>query len=101
LVNVIHAACLRHKRLGHPSSDVLSYLPNSLEVVDNTKRDVCEIFLRAKQTRSKFSISKKNAKENFDLIHYDIWGPYHTASLSGAHYFLSIVDDASRGTWVY
>ena len=35
------------------------------------------------------------------MIHYDIWGPYRIASLCGAHYFLSIVDEASRATWVY
>jgi len=37
----------------------------------------------------------------FDLVHCDIWGPYKAPSSCGAHYFLSIVDDASRGTWVY
>jgi len=35
------------------------------------------------------------------LIHCDIWGSYRTASLYGAHYFLSNVDEASRATWVF
>lgn len=29
------------------------------------------------------------------FIHCDIWGAYRVESLCGAHYFLSIVDDAS------
>lgn len=33
--------------------------------------------------------------------HCDIWGSYKTASHSGAHYFLTIVDDFTRCTWVY
>lgn len=37
----------------------------------------------------------------FQLIHLDVWGPYHTPSLSGACFFLTIVDDYSRNTWVY
>jgi len=41
------------------------------------------------------------AHELFDLVHCDIWGPYRVSSLCGAHYFLTIVDDASRGVWVY
>ena len=101
LVNVVNTRCLSYWRLRHLSSEVLSYLPNTLGVVHNTKGDVCEICLRAKQTRSKFPISQNNAKEIFNLIHCDIWGPYGTASLCGAHYFLSIIDDGSRDTWLY
>lgn len=37
----------------------------------------------------------------FELIHVDIWGPYQTPSHSGARYFLTIVDDYSRGLWLY
>ena len=37
----------------------------------------------------------------FELIHVDLWGPYRTPSHSGARYFLTIVDDYSRGVWLY
>lgn len=37
----------------------------------------------------------------FDLIHVDIWGPYRTSTISGAKYFLTVVDDFSRVVWVY
>jgi hypothetical protein len=30
----------------------------------------------------------------------DIWGPYSTATLHGHKYFLTIVDDFSRFTWL-
>ena len=93
-----------HRRLGHPSREVLLYLPHSLGVkcdLNKDKEDSCEIFFRAKQTRNQFYISNSHAKDAFDLIHCDIWGPYRTPSLCGAHYFLSIVDDTSRATWVY
>ena len=57
--------------------------------------------LRAKQTRLSFLKSDNKASKNFKLIHCDIWGAYKTESLTGVYYFLSIVDDASRGTSVY
>lgn len=40
-------------------------------------------------------------KNHFDLIHCDIWGPYHVSSYTGYNYFLALVDDCSRFTWVY
>lgn len=39
--------------------------------------------------------------KNFDLIHCDIWGPFFTISYSGFKFFLIIVDDFARCTWVY
>lgn len=55
----------------------------------------------AKQSRQTFSLSTTSSKECFELIHIDIWGGYHVPSLTGAQFFLTIVDDYSRGTWVY
>lgn len=55
----------------------------------------------AKQTQITFPISNNNALNCFDLIHVDIWGAYRVKSTCRAHYLLSFVDDASRGTLVY
>ena len=54
-----------------------------------------------KTNSSSFSSSSINSNKPFDLIHCDIWGGHYVASLSRAHYFLTIVDDFSRCTWVY
>lgn len=102
--NAVNARCLWHRHLGHPSSEVLSFLPHSVGTVRSkgeNKDDICEISCYAKQTRNQILFSKNNAKNFFDLIHCDIWGPYGTPSSCGAHYFLSIVDDASQATGVY
>ncbi|XP_073305810.1 uncharacterized protein [Primulina huaijiensis] len=37
----------------------------------------------------------------FQLIHMDIWGPFHTPTYNGEMYFLTIVDDFTKGTWIY
>lgn len=60
--------------------------------------DVC---CQAKQTHIPFPRSSILANDCFNLIHCDIWGPYPISTLFGARYFLTIVDDFSRATWVY
>ncbi|CAA7037263.1 unnamed protein product [Microthlaspi erraticum] len=99
----ISGSCdLWHRRLGHPSSRVLSYLSSDLEFEKHVdSKPVCEICLRAKQTRDCFHESSNKAIGVFDLIHCDVWGAYRTLSTSGSAYFLTIVDDCSRAVWVY
>ena len=55
----------------------------------------------AKQHKLPFQLSKSFSKSVFDLIHIDIWGPLDVPSIQGHRYFLTIVDDFSRHTWVY
>lgn len=85
-----------HKRLGHSSK--LHQIESIGSVVNIENCDSC---LRAKQTRLPFPNSNIKTSSCFELIHYDIWGGYKVPSLSGAHYFLTIVDDFSRSTWIY
>jgi len=56
---------------------------------------------RAKQTQNQFDISESKADDIFEIIHCDIWGSYRVPSFCGAHYFLNIVDNASRAVWIY
>ena len=36
----------------------------------------------------------------FEIIHCDIWGPHHVPSYNGCRYFLKLVDNYSRFTWL-
>lgn len=36
----------------------------------------------------------------YDMIHFDIWGPLVVKSSYGHSYFLTVVDDCSRCTWI-
>ncbi|GJV05524.1 retrovirus-related pol polyprotein from transposon TNT 1-94 [Tanacetum coccineum] len=44
--------------------------------------------------------SKDTNKEKLYLLHMDLCGPMHVASVNGIKYILVIVDDYSRFTWV-
>jgi len=46
-------------------------------------------------------VSYNKAESIFELIHCAILGSHEEPSTSGAHYFLTIVDDANQATWVY
>lgn len=61
----------------------------------------CGICLRAKQTRDCFQLSTNKTTRVFEMIHCEVWGTYITPSSSGARYFLTIIDDFSRGIWLY
>ncbi|KAF3771845.1 Retrovirus-related Pol polyprotein from transposon TNT 1-94 [Nymphaea thermarum] len=93
---------LWHKRLGHVFHSRLKLVNNYLDLNFDLNDDyVCDACHRAKQTRLKFGLSEISTTHPFDLIHCDIWGPYAQSTISGAHYFLSIVDDYSRVTWIF
>ncbi|XP_024021425.1 uncharacterized protein LOC21412662 [Morus notabilis] len=93
---------LWHHRLGHPSHSRLQLLSKYIPTLNfNAQRELCETCSLAKQTRLPFPLSIKTSVSPFDLIHCDIWGKYHHVSLSGAHYFLTIVDDYTRCTWIF
>jgi len=79
-------------------SQALSYISNNIR--SRNTNDLCDVCLRAKRTRMSFLIGENKARNCFDLIHCDIWGPYHIKSFCGAQYFLTIVDNASRGAWI-
>ena len=61
----------------------------------------CVICPLAKQRRIAFPSFNHMAAALFDLIHCDVWGPFHTYSTEGFCYFLTIIDDNTRFTWVY
>lgn len=41
------------------------------------------------------------ASSPFELVHLDIWGSFHVLTVDGYRYFLTIVDDCTRVTWIY
>ena len=61
----------------------------------------CHVCPLAKQHKLPFPKSTSVSLACFDLIHADIWGPFSAPSLNGSKYFLTLVDDHSRCTWVY
>lgn len=90
-----------HKRLGHASNVKLSHVSFLKGASSNFEDKVCDSCNKAKLTRLPFPVSYIKTNNCFDLIHCDVWGKYRKPSLTGANYFLTVVDDFSRTVWVY
>jgi hypothetical protein len=90
-----------HYRLGHPSSSRINLLHQLEPSISCDSDNVCTVCPLAKQHKLPFSSSTSVFHSPFDLIQCDIWGPFSTKSINGAIFFLTIVDDFSRFTWVH
>jgi len=95
------SSILWHRRLGHLSSSRLDFMAKNFLHFPFKQNNNCIVCALARQTRLPFSTSSISSVKAFELIHCDIWGPFEVPSLSGAKYFLTIVDDFSRFTWVF
>ena len=92
-----------HARLGHISDQRMHVLREHLNICNNKFSYVpaCTICPLAKQKQLAFHSNNHVASHIFYLIHCDIWGPFHTPTHAGHRYFISIVDDHSRYTWIH
>ena len=88
---------LWHNRLGHPSSTTFKKLISINDRLVND-RVVCPL---SKKTSLPFPMSTTRSSSVFESIHIDVWGPHKISSHVGFKYFLTIVDDYSRITWLY
>nr|KYP50899.1 Retrovirus-related Pol polyprotein from transposon TNT 1-94 [Cajanus cajan] len=92
---------LWHYRLGHPSFDRRQAISEMYHFIYCNKNHVFDICYIAKQRKLSFPLSSSFTTTIFEFIHADIWGPIFVMSIHGHSYFLAIVDDYSRHTWIY
>ena len=103
VVNTAHSFSsldLLHARLGHVSFSSMKHIPH-VKINTNKENFHCESCILGKHHKFPFPVSCSHASTPFALIHIDLWGPYRSPSLSGATYFLTILDDYSRTTWTH
>jgi hypothetical protein len=92
---------LWHLRLGHVSNVGLQAISKQFPFVScNNNLAPCDSCHFAKQKKLPFPNSITKSCVPFEVLHADLWGPYSTISLLGHKYFLTLVDDYTRFTWV-
>ena len=99
-VSSISQDTLWHYRLGHPSSQRMTLISQQFPFVKFHKVEPCDICHFARQKKLSYTVSNNRASNKFDLLHLDIWGPFSTHSVHGHRFFLTIVDDFTRFTWI-
>nr|KYP41833.1 Retrovirus-related Pol polyprotein from transposon TNT 1-94 [Cajanus cajan] len=82
---------LHHKRLGHPSFNLLKSLFPHLFTKESVESFNCDICQLSKHHRASYPISNKKNTFPFDLFHSDVWGPV-VESISGAKWFITFID---------
>lgn len=90
---------LCHYRLGHIPFAQMKYIDDVAH--DSPFSDICQICPKARMHKHSFSISSIKTSKPFELIHVDIWDPYKHSTYNDYKYFLTIVDDYTRATWVH
>uniref|UniRef100_A0A803KUG9 Reverse transcriptase Ty1/copia-type domain-containing protein n=1 Tax=Chenopodium quinoa TaxID=63459 RepID=A0A803KUG9_CHEQI len=96
---VLSNRTLWHYRLGHAPYARIQKIHN-LKGVKSRSTNVCLTCPLEKFTKLPYSLSDSRAKEPFELVHLDTWGPYRVPAKGKYKYFLTLVDDYSRVTWI-
>jgi hypothetical protein len=92
---------LWHFRLGHASDSVLHAIKNDFPSISFKSNIAYDHRHTTKQTKLPFPNFNHRTDSSFSLIHVDIWGPLKNSCLHDHRYFLTIVEDHSRYTWVF
>ena len=106
LANLEDPAWLWHARLGHVNFHAMKLLVDKEMAVGvppiTHPNQLCQGCLVAKQARQPFpAVANYRAEKPLELLHADLCGPITPSTLAGNNYFMLIVDDYSRYTWVF
>nr|GFA30112.1 cysteine-rich RLK (receptor-like protein kinase) 8 [Tanacetum cinerariifolium] len=96
--DVSNSYALWHHRLCHVSDSKLKHIKELLVSISKECLGQCLSCPMAKFTKLPYDLSDSHSVYILDLIHIDIWGPYKVPTNGKFRYFLTIVDDCSRGT---
>ena len=96
---------LWHRRMGHIHFDNLVKIYKNQAVrnmpeVTKPANSVCEQCQHGKQTRVHFKTKEHSSTKPLELIHTDLCGPTKSKGLNGEKYFMLLIDDYTRMTWV-
>ena len=97
-----HNASVWHSRFGHLYEKIRKLLSHKIpfHLSHDFSTSNCNICILAKFRKLSFIASNNVSASPFDLIHCDIWGPYKNPTYDGKRFFLTMVDDCSRFTWI-
>jgi hypothetical protein len=87
--------------MGHPCDDVFSIIKDQYPYVKGHSKFPCDACQLGKQSKFPFPNDNNRSSSMFSIVHVDIWGPLNVECIHNHRYFLNIVDDFSRHTWIH
>jgi hypothetical protein len=96
---------LWHKRMGHMKFENLVKINTNQAITDTpkikkTSSIVCKQCQHGKQSRESFKTNECATSKPLELVHIDICGPTNTKILQGECYFILLIGDYTRMTWI-
>ena len=96
---------LLRRRLGHSAVHVLKTVINSCNKFGSLNKiqnlEFCNACQFGKNHMLHFNFVQTKSTKPLQLLYADLWGPSHVTSTQGYAYYLSILDDFSRFTWIF
>lgn len=76
-------------------------LHNKFPEISCNSHDTCTVCPLARHHHLSFLVHTNVSCMPFEIIHCDILGSMATPSINGSRFFLTIVDDHTRFTWIH
>ena len=92
---------LWHHRLGHPSSNILSIILHQLQLPSSSLESICSSCQQGNSCRLPFTSAVPSTTGVLQLLHCDLWGPSPILSLVGFKYYVLLIDDFTRYSWMF
>jgi transposase InsO family protein len=104
-INSVDESFLWHRRMGHINFDNILKVNNfgavrNLPKIIKTSNAMCRQCQLGKQTRVRFKTKEYTTSKPLELVHTDLCGPTRTESLQGDSYFMLIINDFTRMSWI-
>jgi hypothetical protein len=96
---------LWHERMGHIGGKGLRDMHKKGMVKYftecNLEVNFFEHCIYGNQIQVRFTFGVKRETRILELVHSDVFGPMSVPSLGGSLYYVSLINDFSRKTWIY
>ena len=76
--------------------EAMRYFPKIVKPLNS----LCRHCQHAKQTKATFKTKEHMTSHPLEIVHTDICGPTRTKIMQGEYYFMMLIDDYTRMTWV-
>lgn len=90
-----------HHKFGHQYFTITKHICKQFPNVTIDSNTICEFCHLAKQHKLPVIPNHIKTTTAFELIHMVIWGHISIPYVHGHHYFLTVVDDFSRHSWIF
>ena len=102
---MVDESWLWHGRMGHSKFDNIIKVSKKEVVRDFPKivkprNSVCRHRQHGKQTKSNFKTKEHMTSHPLEMVHIDFCGTTRTKILQGEYYFMFLIDNYTRMTWV-